>query len=282
MRERAERPSDVVHEVREANHGSSNEIQMERLLLYPFCSVCILVNAYKLVQQTIPHKQFPSTPLGLLVAHPRSVWNAYQFLEGTSYLASIALHPEQFPAVLLSLSVCVSIVQTPAGCGESARKSPYGVESSSAGHFAPHVPFALSTHAAPPLHGSGAQCESQSALRSSDRQNAWNESRIDVYSELGAQRKRLVHRNGAGRRFLPRLCVRLCELFPTHFPNQQAQADFGSTADDSIDRKPRQVRSANQSEAAGLCRRIGVNGMCSTRTTISCWKSYRSMSESSK
>lgn len=180
------------------------------------------------------------------------------------------------------LCVCVSIVQTPAGCGESARKSPYGVESASAGHFAPHVPFALSAHAAPPLHGSGAQCESQSALRSSDRQNAWNESRIDVYSELGAQRKRLVHRNGAGRRFLPRLCVRVCELFPAHFPNQQAQADFGSTADDSIDRKPRQVRSANQSEAAGLCRRIGVNGMCSTRTTISCWKSYRSMSESSK
>ena len=108
MRERAKRPSDVVHEVREANHGSSNEIQMERLLLYPFCSVCILVNAYKLVQQTIPHKQFPSTPLGLLVAHPRSVWNAYQFLEGTSYLASIALHPEQFPAVLLSVCVCLN------------------------------------------------------------------------------------------------------------------------------------------------------------------------------
>ena len=222
MCQRPQRSGDVVHEVREANHGPSNEIQVERLLLYGFWLVCILVNAYKLVQQTIPHKQFPSTPLGLLVAHPRSVWNAYQFLEGTSYLASIALHPEQFPAVLLSLSLCVSIVQTPAGCGESARKSPYGVESSSAGHFAPHVSVALSTHAAASLHRSGAQCESQPALRSNHRQNASNESWIDVYSELGTQRKRLVHRNGTVRRFLPRLCVRLCELFPSHFANQQA------------------------------------------------------------
>ena len=71
-------------------------------------------------------------------------------------------------------------------------------------------------------HRSGAQCESQPALRSNHRQNASNESWIDVYSELGAQRKRLVHRNGTVRRFLPRLCVRLCELFPSHFANQQA------------------------------------------------------------
>ena len=120
------------------------------------------------------------------------------------------------------LPLCVSLVQAPAGCGESARKSAYGVESASAGHFAPHVSVALSTHAAASLHRSGAQCESQPALRSNHRQNASNESWIDVYSELGAQRKRLVHRNGTVRRFLPRLCVRLCELFPSHFANQQA------------------------------------------------------------
>lgn len=109
MCERPQWAGDVVHEIGEADNGSADEIQVERLLLYVLWFVWRVVNAYKLVQQTIPHKQFPATPLGLLVAHPRSVWNAYQFLEGTSYLAYIALHPEQFPAVFLR-SACVSLV----------------------------------------------------------------------------------------------------------------------------------------------------------------------------
>ena len=61
-----------------------------------------VVNTHKIVQNVIPEKQLPKTPLRLLVSHPRSVKNAYQFLEGTSMLAHIALHPESFPTVPFS------------------------------------------------------------------------------------------------------------------------------------------------------------------------------------
>ena len=76
---------------------------MERFLLYPisFISTNSLVNQYKITQSPIPEKLIPNQPIKLLVAHPRSVKNAYQFLEGTSFIAHIALHPEVFPAVFI-------------------------------------------------------------------------------------------------------------------------------------------------------------------------------------
>lgn len=64
-----------------------------------------VVNPTKVTQSTIPKKNLPKKSLGLIVAHPRSVKNAYQFLEGTSYLAHIALHPESFPIVRFFLVV---------------------------------------------------------------------------------------------------------------------------------------------------------------------------------
>ena len=62
-------------------------------------SYFILVNVHKVTKEKMPAKSLPKKPLGLLIAHPRSVKNAYQFLEGTSMLAHIALHPEIFPRV---------------------------------------------------------------------------------------------------------------------------------------------------------------------------------------
>lgn len=63
-----------------------------------------LVNAPKINKEKMPTKNIPKKPLNLLVMHPRSVKNAYQFLEGTSMLAYISLHPEIFPPVYLILS----------------------------------------------------------------------------------------------------------------------------------------------------------------------------------
>ena len=72
---------------------------MERLVFFPIFSH--LVNPYKIVTNTIQEKNIPKAPLRLLVAHPRSVRNAYQFLEGTSMITHIAMHPESFPQVRL-------------------------------------------------------------------------------------------------------------------------------------------------------------------------------------
>ena len=83
---------------------------MERFLLYValLCisylhtnqhSFSLLVNPFKVTTSPIPERSLVKKPLHLLVAHPRSVHNAYQFLEGTSMLAHIAMHPEIFPPV---------------------------------------------------------------------------------------------------------------------------------------------------------------------------------------
>ena len=58
-----------------------------------------LVNPFKVVTTPLSERQLVKKPMQLLVAHPRSVRNAYQFLEGTSMLAHIAMHPEIFPSV---------------------------------------------------------------------------------------------------------------------------------------------------------------------------------------
>lgn len=48
----------------------------------------------------IPRNQLPTNPLDLVVVHPRAVTNSYQFLEGTSMLAYVAIHPNEFPIVM--------------------------------------------------------------------------------------------------------------------------------------------------------------------------------------
>lgn len=58
-----------------------------------------VVNPFKVVTTPLSERQLVKKPMQLLVAHPRSVRNAYQFLEGTSMLAHIAMHPEIFPSV---------------------------------------------------------------------------------------------------------------------------------------------------------------------------------------
>lgn len=87
-----------------------SELQLNKLLtdnkwkdfLLYFSSFSLhLVNPYKIITNTIQEKSLPRVPLNLLVAHPRSVKNAYQFLEGTSMITHIAMHPKSFPPVRL-------------------------------------------------------------------------------------------------------------------------------------------------------------------------------------
>ena len=52
---------------------------------------------YEVNTGTIPRNLLPPNPRDLLITHPRAVTNAYQFLEGTSMLAYVAMHPNDFP-----------------------------------------------------------------------------------------------------------------------------------------------------------------------------------------
>ena len=63
----------------------------------PFPSFSHVVNTVRVLKTPLNPTKMVSSPLRLAVLHPSSLSHPYQFLEGSSLLSFIALHPDQFP-----------------------------------------------------------------------------------------------------------------------------------------------------------------------------------------
>ena len=61
------------------------------------CFFFHVVNTVRVLKTPLNPTKMVSSPLHLAILHPSSLSHPYQFLEGSSLLSFIALHPDQFP-----------------------------------------------------------------------------------------------------------------------------------------------------------------------------------------